>query len=192
MRIFSKTTLYGSISVLLFAGVVIAKEFSYDFMPKGGSKLLVEALNRCKGCDLKTILNSKITKEKWKEYLQGKGALAGMSPKQVETLVTYLAINMPAPKVKIPADPKKLKFSDLPDDGQEILLESCTLCHPLGPVLSEERDVKGWEGIYHTNPHPETNLPKQKLEELINYLGINMPIPDKDIPAELKGKLPGY
>jgi len=49
MRIFSKTTLYGSISVLLFAGVVIAKEFSYDFMPKGGSKLLVEALNPSRG-----------------------------------------------------------------------------------------------------------------------------------------------
>lgn len=192
MRIEWRIILVASASVLLFFGSAVAKEFNYDFMPKGGSKLLVDVLNRSKGVDLKFILNGKMTKGKWKEYLQGKGGLAGLNQKQVDTLINYLTINMPAPKVKIPSDIKKLKFNDLPNDGQEILLESCTLCHPLGPVLSESRDAKGWESVYYTNPHPETKLSKQALDELCTYLGINMPIPDKDIPAELKGKLPGY
>jgi hypothetical protein len=192
VRIEWRIIMVASVSAVLFFGFAVAAEFNYDFMPKGGSHILVDVLNRVKGVDLKFVLSGKMTKEKWKEYLQGKGGLAGLNPKQVETFINYLAINMPAPKVKIPSDIKKLKYTDLPIDGQEILLESCTLCHPLGPVLVETRDAKGWESVYYTNPHPETGLSKQAIDELCIYLGLNMPIPDKDIPAALKGKLPGY
>jgi hypothetical protein len=85
MRTKWKIILIASASFLLLIGFVVAKEFDYSFMPKGGSELLLNVLTKCKTCDLKYIIANKMTKEKWKEYLQGKGGLAGLNPKQVDT-----------------------------------------------------------------------------------------------------------
>ena len=177
------------VALLLFFGITAAQEL--DFMTKGGATLLTEVLKSCEGCDMKTIFNSKNSKEQWQEFLEGKGALAKLNEKEKATLAAYLAVNMPAPKVKA-TDPKKLKEKDLPLDGQAILLDNCTLCHPLGPIFPEERDVAAWEGVYYTLPHPDLELEEEQIQELTNYLAINMPIPDELVPEEFKGQLPGY
>ncbi len=177
-------------SILFLFGTVVAKDVDYSFMPKSGATLLIDVLKKCKTCDLKTILGSKMTADKWKEYFQSKGALAGLTPKEVDTLVSYLIINMPGTSKAM--DISKIKNSDLPEDGEMILLEQCSLCHPIGPILTQKRDLKGWQSVYRTNPHPEVGLNKKQQDELFGYLAINMPLNKKQIPAELQGELPGY
>jgi hypothetical protein len=180
--------------LMLFFGTVIAGGGHFDWFPKGGCMLLLEAMENCDGwTELETIMKSKKSEEEWKAYFQSKkGALEGMTEKEVKTLAAYLAYNAPAKKIKVPKNPKKMKCSKLPQSGRILMLEKCSLCHPIGPPLKEDRDVEGWRSAYSFPPHPQLQLSNTELETLIRFLAYNMPLPDEVIPEELKAELPGY
>jgi hypothetical protein len=179
-------------TVLLF-GMVMAQGY-YDWMPKGGCLLLVETLDRCADCDdIQAILKAKRTQEEWKAFFQGKqGAFAGLTEKQVKTLVAYLAVNMPVAGVNLPEDQKKIDCSALPLDGRIQTLESCTLCHPVGPALTQDKDIAGWRGLYGRTPHDEVELSQKAIETLSYYLFINTPMAMEEIPEEHRVELPGF
>ena len=176
----------------------------FPWLPRGGCQNLVEVLNTCIGCDPKTVLTSQMTQDQWRDYFVKKqtslknataeqkkrGALAGLSSNQATDLTAYLAYNMPIKK--LPSDLKKIDCKDLPLDGRRYLLEKCSLCHPIGPVLTQERDVAAWKSAYAFPPHPELKLTEVELNTLIYYLANNMPIPREKIPKELQAELPGY
>ena len=176
----------------------------FPWLPRGACQNLVQLLDTCVGCDAKTVLTSKMTQDQWRDYFTKKqtnqknitaeqkkyGALAGLSNKQAADLVAYLAYNMPVKK--LPSDLRKLDCKNLPPDGRTYLLEKCSLCHPIGPILTQERDVPGWKSAYAFPPHPELKLTDAELSTLVYYLANNMPIPLEKIPKELQAELPGY
>lgn len=178
--------------IFLFSAPLLAKY--YEWLPKGGTLLLEKVIKNYNGWeDLKTLLNSKKTEDEWILYFQSKpGALKDLTDKEVKTLASYLAYNIPNKKVKIPKNIKKFKFSKMPIDGQNLLLTKCSLCHPIGPPLMQDREVEGWRSAYHLPPHPQLKLPQHELETLIHYLAYNLPLPIDVIPEELQAELPGY
>ncbi len=178
--------------IFLFSAPLLAKY--YEWLPKGGTLLLEKVIKNYDGWkDLKTILKIKKAEDEWILYFQSKpGALKDITEKEVKTLASYLAYNIPNKKIKIPKKIKKFKFSKMPIDGQNLLLTKCSLCHPIGPPLMEDREVEGWRSGYYLPPHPQLKLPQHELETLIHYLAYNMPLPIDVIPEELQAELPGY
>lgn len=189
-----KIALLAAIFAGLLFGQALAEEDYYDWMPKGGRQLLFKALERCQGCEgIQDIVKLKKTQDEWKTYFQGKqGALATLTEKQVKTLTAYLAFNLPVKKEKIQQNPEKFDYSMLPPDGRILSLEACTLCHPIGPILTQEKDASGWVGLYGRPPHDEVEFSEQGMKTLTHYLVINTPMAMDEIPDEHKAELPGF
>ena len=182
-----------AIGMIFSFAIVLAQDY-YDWMPKGGCQLLVEVLDRCGDCDdIQAIFKAKRTQEEWETYFQARqGSLASMTDQQVNTLVAYLAVNMPAEEVNLPEDQKKIDCSSLPLDGWILTLEACTLCHPVAPCLTQEKEIAGWRGLYGRTPHDEVELSQKAVETLSYYLVINTPLATEEIPAEHRAELPGF
>lgn len=193
--------------VILFFLEIAQGEEDFPWLPKGECQNLLGMLASCSNCDpITSLATMKKSQEEWRTYFTQKksnrknltpdqqkmGALAGYSKRQSDALTYYLSLNMPVAKGKLPSDPKKVNCSVLPLDGRTYLLEKCSLCHPIGPILTQQRDMSGWRSAYAFPPHPELKLTKVELETLVNYLANNMPLPLEVIPKELQAELPGY
>ncbi len=196
----------GGMMILFGLGIARGEE-DFPWLPQGECQNLLGTLTTCSNCDpITSLVTMKKSQEEWRTYftkkkstrknltpeLQKLGALAGLSKRQADALTYYLSINMPLAKGKVPSDPKKVTCSVLPVDGRTYLLEKCSLCHPIGPILTQQRDMNGWRSAYAFPPHPELKLTKVELETLVNYLANNMPLPLEIIPKELQAELPGY
>ncbi|RKX79807.1 MAG: hypothetical protein DRP87_01610 [Spirochaetes bacterium] len=177
------------IIVLAVIGVLFAQ--GYDFMPKGGSDILLEVLDKCKNCDdIKNIVTTKRTQDEWKKYFSDKGALSGLSDKEVTTLVNYLAINMPIPQNKLP---RRYNVNTLPPSGRLIAEERCTLCHPINVAMLERRTYVAWYNLLvHSGDHNIIEHTEQEWDTLAHYLTANAPIPKESLPPELRELPPSY
>lgn len=183
-----------AIIVAFLVSLAIAQE-EYEFMPKGGSTLLLEVLDSSPTCDdIVSIVTAKRTQEEWEAYFTNQeSALKDLTEEQVKTLVAYLAINMPIPKEEIPEETEEIDWvTFLPSDGWLITLETCMNCHGLDAALIEERELIGWETLFGGHDHVILPLTEQQWETLEYYLAINMPIPEEDIPEEMWGAPPSY
>jgi len=166
-------------------------EEQLGFLPNSGREIMLKVLGICQKCDdLATLARAKRTEGEWKGYLSSMGGLEGLNERQVKELITYLAINFPLKK-EIPGNPKKA--DSLPKGGKEILLANCLGCHSVSIVaLSEKPEAAWWNVLMRTDHAPVL----EKLEEveaktLTAYLAINMPVPAKDIPEDLRVPSPG-
>jgi hypothetical protein len=115
-----------------------------------------------------------------------------LSERELNTISSYLAINFPPEDGRVPEDVKKLDYEALPFDGSRLMLEKCSFCHPVAPVMTLERDVEGWRSAYYYPPMPESKLSGKEIETLIHYLTYNTPVPIEEIPRELLMEFPGY
>lgn len=194
-------------AALALGGLARAADDKLAFVPKGGVQLLLEVKAKCANCDdLPTLATAKRSADDWQNYFTGKqstvtglsdaekrkGALATFTPKQIKTLVTYLSINLPLPRDKLPRDPARAQWeSILPVDGRKLTLDKCMGCHSLATTLLIEGDLNAWGVILRKSDH--ANLASgQQLQELLNYLAINMPVPDSQIPDEFRKGGIGY
>lgn len=184
-------SMIGLVSIFILGIAQAIQDWSW--LLKGEQPLLEEVLKKCTGCDsLQTIVATKRTQDEWKAYFNQKGALKDLNPKEVNALIGYLAINMPVRKESLPGDPQKITVSVLPEDGRTLMLEKCTLCHPLGPILVVNKDATAWRSLYASPPHPELKMPAMEVETLVSYLIYATPIPKEKIPEELMGEIPGF
>lgn len=203
------------VAVLVAFALAQEEEEEWAWVPAGGCTLLFEALEDCTTCDdIVSIVTSERTQEEWKEYFEGqesarengdedeegeetgKGALRGFTEQQINTLLDYLAINMPVAKDELPEDPAEIDCSVLPVEGKKLTLQYCLSCHPMSVVAYEDRDLDGWmvllEGRTHSQVLEANALTEKQIQELAHYLANNMPIPEEDIPEEHRGLPPGY
>ncbi len=195
--------------IILLLGIFISgegkttkgAEEEFSWLPMGECQTLLDVLKNCADCDdISAIMTSKRNPEEWRAYFAKKktilknvsqeqkaeGALAGLSKKQTEALISYLNLNMPVDKGALPKDPQKVSCAAMPADGRVQLLEKCALCHSIGPILTQTRDLKGWMSVYSMPPHPELNMSKTEQNNLFNYLVNNLPLPISVIPKELQ------
>jgi hypothetical protein len=166
----------------------------FDWMPKGGCELLKMVIAQCEKCDdILQALTEKKSQDEWKTYFKGKKiGTKKLSERELNTISSYLALNFPLEDGKLPEDIKKLDCASLPADGSTLMLERCSFCHPVAPVMTLERNVEGWRSAYYYPPMPESKLSDTEIETLIRYLAYNTPVPVEDIPRELLMEFPGY
>lgn len=185
----------------LLVSLALAGPDAFEFMPKGGREMLLEVVGRCANCDdIVTIVTTRRTQEEWLKYFTGrqsslknladekkKGALATLAERQMSTLVSYLAINTPIPKEKLPKDTKKVDWlSFLPPDGRQLTLEKCMGCHSIGVTVLNAADMRGWAMILRKSDHAVIKLTERETETLKSYLAVNMPVPEEEVPEELR------
>jgi mono/diheme cytochrome c family protein len=178
------------LSGTLLASFVLANE-TFKFLPDSGRDLLLKVVDDCKKCDdLASLATTKRTSEEWKAYFTQKGVLGGLREKQVKELTAYLAINLPLPEGQVPKNPKKLDF--LPKGGKELLMEHCMSCHTVAAPCLVERPEAGWENLLLRGDHISISekLKKSEAKTLTSYLAINMPIPEEEIPEDLRVPAP--
>lgn len=208
MQRWTIAVLLAAAAALALGGLVRAADDKLAFVPKGGAQLLLEVKAKCGNCDdLAALVTAKRTADDWLKYFTGrtstaaglseaekkKGALAGFTDKQIKTLVTYLAINLPLAKDKVPADPARARWENvLPVDGRKLTLDRCMGCHSLATTLLIEGDLNAWGVIMRKSDHVNLGMNAQQLQELLNYLAINMPVPDDQIPDEFRKGGIGY
>ena len=196
------------ISGLALAGLALAADDAFKFMPKGGRELLIEVKAKCANCDdLVTLVTTRRSADDWQKYFTGKqstvtglsdaekrkGALATFTEKQIRTLTAYLSINLPLARDQLPRDPARAQWEAvLPVDGRKLTLDRCMGCHSLATTILISGDLNGWGVIMRKSDHVNLGMNAQQLQELLHYLAINMPVPESEIPDEFKKGTGGY
>jgi len=181
-------------AAIVMAGAASAATDEYSFMPKGGRDLFVEVLAACANCD--DIANAVATQgnaEAWQKYFSGKQnrqkkpALSALSDKQVKVLVTYLGVNTPVPKANLPKDAKSANWTSvLPPDGRQLALEKCMGCHSLGVTVLNDADYRAWGMIMRKSDHVVIKMTDKEIETLKQYLTIIAPMPEDQVPKQLR------
>jgi len=163
----------------------------YRFLPDSGREILMGVLDRCIKCaPVATLAEARRSPEEWTSYFAEREGPGGLDGRQVKELTTYLAINFPISLRDIPARAKMVDF--LPKGGKQLLLENCAHCHSLSiPALAEKTDI-AWGNHLTQKDHAAIlgRLKESELNTLTSYLAINMPVPEKEIPEELREPRP--
>lgn len=180
--------LAATILALALAGALPAiGQLSHDFMPEGGKSLFTDVFGlKPDQATIAEITGAGRSEAEWAESL--KERKTGLKDKQLRTLASYLAVNMPLEKVSVEA---ALKAGDitpaLPPDGRELAWNQCQTCHSLfAGYLSQDRDLEGWRNTFRTPFHRELKLTEQEREEFARYSAINMPMKFEDVPEDLR------
>jgi len=178
--------------LFLFFKFAAAQGDVFEFIPSGGKSLLLQVLqNDIPHKEILPIVSAKKTQEEWRKYLRRKSetiaALADITETQLDTLATYLSFNMPLPKDVLAKDINSIEWSKvLPPDGRQLALNNCQFCHIITVVVTQGKEATGWIGLLGTPSHVVVEISEQEKETLSHYLAINMPVPEEDIPEELR------
>lgn len=160
---------------------------SFDFMPEGGKTLLSQLLGQPPDtAELRRIAKARRSEEEWQDALAAQ--TGAMNEKQRQTLVGYLAVNMPLAEETFEAAEKKGDvLAAFPPDGRELAWNHCQFCHSLfTSYLVHERGVQGWLGTFETPFHREIEMIEKERETFARYSAINMPMRIEDVPEELR------
>lgn len=166
------------------AGTLLAQP-EFDFMPDGGRQTLMRVFGGSV-TDLAMVASSQHDAAEWQRVVAA--TAPDLTPGEIETLASYLAVNMPLPAEAIgeAASPEELSAA-LPPDGKELAIANCQFCHSLfSGYLSQDRDVEGWRGVFRPPYHSELPMSARERETFSRYSAINMPIPYEDVPADLR------
>lgn len=193
-----------TVAVAVPIGIVLS-QVGYDWMPRGGQQLLNAVLTDCATCDeLPTIAMMEKTQEEWMEYFSAqqskrddlpeeeltKGAFAGFADREVDTLVAYMAINLPIPEARVP-EVERVGTGALPIEGRQLALEQCTACHAIAATMTQEWTVERWIHLITDGTHGVLRLTDEQVRELAHYI-TNNPVPMEEIPPPLREPMPGY
>lgn len=181
-------------AAVILAAAASAAVDEYSFMPKGGRDLFVEVLAACANCDdIANVIAAQGSQEAWQKYFSGKqnrqkqAALSGLSEKQAKVLLTYLAVNTPVAKAKLPKDAKNVNWTSvLPPDGRQLTLEKCMGCHSLGVTVLNDADYRAWGMIMRKSDHVVIKMTDKEIETLKQYLAIITPMPEDQVPKQLR------
>lgn len=184
-----------SLVLTSISGAAARAKSSFDWMPNGGSVLLIEVLAQANAIDtLGDLARQKKNEKQWREYLgRYKDAWGHLTDSEKTTLATYLATNFPMPEKRIPRDAKALREGRfLPQDGKQLILDGCQACHSVAVPVQHKLDFTGWKGVITTGTHAGLDLDNTQRDEMAHYAAINFPIPEKNIPKALLAPLSGY
>lgn len=185
-----RTRPIAGITALVVAAWVLGFGLAQDddpfaFMPADGPFLLQRVLGECGECDaVAELAGTDRDAEGWRTYFADRGALEGLEQAQVDTLVHYLAGNLPAEGVD--------SVEDLPRGGAEIAEVQCTVCHSIALPMTEDRTVERWREHERIPPHDALGLSDREWQTLARYLALNAPVAEGAIPPELLRGAGGY
>lgn len=149
----------------------------FNFMPKGGRALLVQAVG-ASSPQMRSIVQEKRTEAQWREFVDAQKK--PMTERERTTLAAYLAVNMPV------AAPVQGAVR-LPRDGRDLAWEECQSCHSLfSSFLTQARAAQGWRNMFLSPFHRVMKMTAQEREEFARYAEINMPMKIDEVPPDLR------
>lgn len=175
------------LAVALAGALPALGQLSFDFMPKGGKSLFIDVFGaKPDQATIAEITGASRSEAEWTERLKARET--DLKDKQLRTLASYLAVNMPLAKEPVEAAMKAGVITPaLPPDGRELAWNQCQPCHSLfAGYLSQDRDLDGWRNTFRTPFHRELTLTEQEREEFAHYSVINMPMKFEDVPEDLR------
>ena len=170
----------------LVAGIGQAlAQSDFGFMPDGGRQTLLGILGGSPS-ELITVISSRHSEAEWVTVLKPNAST--LKPEELETLASYLAVNMPvAVEQSTKAQDLEQVSSLLPPDGKELAVANCQFCHSFFTgYLAHDRDAEGWRSIFKAPFHKELPMDQKERETFARYSAINMPIPYEKVPEELR------
>ncbi|MDP2620075.1 MAG: hypothetical protein Q8P46_07845 [Hyphomicrobiales bacterium] len=173
--------------MLLLTGLSPAlAQLSPDFMPKGGRTLFVEVFGETPDEEaLIEMAAGGLSEADWAEMLKARET--GLGDKEMRTLASYLALNMPLSSEAVAAAKAGLIAEELPADGRELAWNKCQSCHSLfAGYLTQDRDLQGWRNMFLSPFHRELKMTDREREEFSHYSVINMPMKFEDVPEDLR------
>lgn len=175
------------LAVALAGALPALGQLTYDFMPKGGKSLFIEVFGvKPDQATIAEITGAGRSEAAWTERLEARKT--GLNDRQLRTLASYLAINMPLAEEAVEAAVKGGAIAPaLPPDGRELAWNHCQSCHSFFTgYLTQDRDREGWRNAFRTPFHRELKLTEQEREEFVHYSVINMPMKFEDVPEDLR------
>lgn len=172
---------------LVFPPALASPGEDYDFMPKGGKALLLEVLGTPPDmAEFRKIVRERRTEKEWRTAIAPRAK--ALTDRQLDTLVAYLAVNMPLPDVAAQEAAKaKDPAASLPQDGRELGWKQCQSCHSLfSSHLTQIREIQGWRNVFLSPFHKEMKMSPQEREEFARYSALNMPMKIEDVPQDLR------
>lgn len=175
--------LLGAVAVLLLGITPALPQEDFQFMPKGGKRLLLELYGGAgDAAELQAIIAARHSEAEWTGVVAKRGAK--LSDRERRTLAAYLAGTMP---LAAKAGSRDEIAAALPPDGDELAWNNCQNCHSLFTgYLVQDRDQKGWLAIFLSPFHREIKMTQKEREAFARYSAINMPMRAEDVPAELR------
>lgn len=168
------------------------EEDVFHFIPPGGKSILLEVIDSQPPRDeILAIVTGRRTQQEWQVYLTRKAdtirTLADLTEKELKTLASYLAFNMPVAPGQLQQDLEAIDWKKiLPPDGRDIALNNCQFCHIITVSVTQEKAPIGWRGLLGTPSHVVIEISEHEKETLSHYYAINMPIPEEEVPEELR------
>ncbi len=165
-------------AALVFVTTAVAlAQPDFGFMPDGGRQMLA-ALARDGKLALADIGAKRAGEAEWRTILSAADASLESGP--LETLASYLAVNMPVRDGALTSE-------RLPPDGKELAIANCQFCHSFFTgYLVHDRDAEGWRAIFKSPFHTELPMSPTERETFARYSAINMPIDYADVPEDLR------
>jgi hypothetical protein len=176
-----------ALAVALAGALPALGQLTYDFMPKGGKSLFIDVFGaRPDQATIAEITGASRSEADWTDHL--KARKTDLKDKQLRTLVSYLAINMPLAKEPVEAAVNAGVITPaLPPDGRELAWNQCQTCHSLfAGYLSQDRDLEGWRNTFRTPFHRELDMNARERETFARYSAVNMPMKFEDVPEDLR------
>ncbi|WP_159589694.1 hypothetical protein [Chelativorans xinjiangense] len=178
-----KTAIIVGAALWLGAGTLLAQP-EFDFMPDGGRETLLR-LAQSSAVDLKALIHRTAGEEDWSATISS--ADPSLSSDAVETLASYLAVNMPVEGMSPDATSPEELAAALPPDGKELAVANCQFCHSFFTgYLAHDRDAEGWRSTFKAPFHKELPMTEKERETFARYSAINMPIPYDKVPEDLR------
>jgi len=171
-------------ALCLLAGSLLAQP-GFDFMPDGGRQTVMQVFGDSVA-DLATVASGQHEAGEWRRIVAEKSP--DLDEKALETIASYLAVNMPLPAdtVMAAATPEQLGAA-FPPDGKELAIANCQFCHSFFTgYLAHDRDAEGWRGVFKPPYHSELPMSARERETFSLYSATNLPIPYQDVPEELR------
>lgn len=163
----------------------VAAQTGFEFMPDGGRNLVIQAF----GANPETlagVAERKADADGWRVLL--KEQAPDFSAAQVDTLASYLALNLPlANAAALRGMTPEQATRTLPLDGKELAIRHCQFCHGFYTAyLGHDRDLNGWLVVFNSPFHMEIAMNPTERQTFASYSAINLPIPFEDVPPDFR------
>lgn len=165
------------LATLIVAGLAVAENDAFAFMPDGGRTLFSTVFTHSEFQEW--ALAQDKTAEDWEKEIATTAPT--LEPDQIKTLAAYLSVV--APRDVDEAEP----VTALPPDGRDLALMHCQSCHALfSGYLMHRRDRTGWLSTFVSPFHSGIPMTNMEKEIFADYSAINMPMRIEDVPPELR------
>ncbi len=72
-------------------------------------------------------------------------------------------------------------------EARDLILNNCTICHAFVPIVLQQFDEKGWDGLFDRHADRSPQLTTAQKKDMVSYLAANFnpSIDPPELPQEL-------